>query len=498
MTRANGIVADGEIVFATRENGDALDREIAGGRARRIARGIVTTNTRSPLEQVTRRNWARLLAHYAPAATVVDRSFFEGGPAEDGTVVVDVGPKGPRRTRPITLPGLRIVTRNGPGPVRGDVPFTSGLHFSGQTRAYLDNLRPARARAGIRRTLTRPELEERLARMMVTNGADAVQALRDDARALAPDLDAGDAAEQLDAIIGTLFGTRDAPLRSRAAQAMRDGAGFDERRIDLLAMLQRALLAEPPAPDRPPHERDDARVFAFYEAYFSNYIEGTRFTVDEAAEIVFDGIVPPRRPHDAHDIQGTYELIYPPDADVRRPRSANELVELLRQRHRVLLAGRPEASPGSFQTQNNQAGGTTFVDWRLVRGTFAEAMRFYLGLPDGLARAIFMMFFIAEIHPFVDGNGRIARVFMNAELSAAGQQRIIIPTGFRQNYLNALSGLSHNERAEGFIRSLEFAHRYSVLVDWSSEKAARRVLEATGAFDDNATTARIRLPEPWD
>lgn len=498
MKGANGSLADGEIVFATRENSDALEREIARGRARRIARGLATTNTRAPLEQVTRRNWAKLAAYYAPAATVVDRSFFEGGPAEDGTIVLDVGPDGTRRTRPIELPGLRIVTRIGPGPVRGDAPFTSGLHFSGQARAYLDNLRPSRARAGVRRTLTQPELEERLARMMLTNGADAVQALRDDARALVPELDAEAAAEQLDEIIGSLFGTRDAPLRSRAGQAMRDGAAFDDRRIDLFALLQRALLANPPPPSRPPRETDDPQVFAFYEAYFSNYIEGTRFTVDEAAEIVFNGVVPSQRPKDAHDVQGTYDLIYPPEHDARRPRNANELVDLLQQRHRVLMAGRPEKSPGSFKAENNQAGGTNFVDWRLVRGTFAEGMRFYLGLPDGLARAIFVMFFVSEVHPFVDGNGRIARVFMNAELSAAGQQRIIIPTGFRQNYLNALSGLSHNEHAEGYIRALDFAHRYSTLVDWTSEAAARRVLEASGAFDDNAATARIRLPEPWD
>ena len=34
-----------------------------------------------------------------------------------------------------------------------------------------------------------------------------------------------------------------------------------------------------------------------------------------------------------------------------------------------------------------------------------------------------MMFLVAEVHPFADGNGRVARVMMNAELIAGGQQR---------------------------------------------------------------------------
>jgi hypothetical protein len=154
MPRPNGGLDSGELVFTTRENSDALQRSIERGEARRIARGVVTTNVRSPLEEVVHRNWARIAAHYAPGATVVDRTFFDGGPAGDGTVVLDVGPDGTRRTKPIELPGLRIVTRRGPGPVTGDVPFMDGLRFSGQVRAYLDNLRPARARGGARRTLT--------------------------------------------------------------------------------------------------------------------------------------------------------------------------------------------------------------------------------------------------------------------------------------------------------------------------------------------------------
>jgi hypothetical protein len=73
-----------------------------------------------------------------------------------------------------------------------------------------------------------------------------------------------------------------------------------------------------------------------------------------------------------------------------------------------------------------------------------------------------------------------------------------VPTGFRQNYLNALSGLTHNRHAAGLIRALDFAQRYSSLIDWSARRSAQRILEATGAFEENLDTARIRLPEPWD
>ncbi|HEX4345118.1 MAG TPA: Fic family protein [Solirubrobacteraceae bacterium] len=278
---------------------------------------------------------------------------------------------------------------------------------------------------------------------------------------------------------------------------MRAGFPFDDRRIELFSLLHRALLAQAPV-ERSARPSDDPAVFAFYEAYFSNYIEGTRFTVQEAADIVFHGIVPTQRPDDARDIQGTFQLIHPPATDASSPHTSDELIELLRLRHRIMLTGRPEVNPGEFKTENNQAGGTTFVDRKLVLGTLREGFRFYLGLPDGLTRAVFIMFLITEIHPFADGNGRIARVFMNAELTAAGQQRIVVPTGYRQNYLSALSGLSHNDRAAGLVRALDFAHRYSAMVDWSSRPHAQRMLEATGAFEENGDSARIRLPEPWD
>jgi Fic family protein len=32
-----------------------------------------------------------------------------------------------------------------------------------------------------------------------------------------------------------------------------------------------------------------------------------------------------------------------------------------------------------------------------------------------------MMFLVSEVHPFTDGNGRVGRVLMNAESTAAGE-----------------------------------------------------------------------------
>ena len=42
----------------------------------------------------------------------------------------------------------------------------------------------------------------------------------------------------------------------------------------------------------------------------------------------------------------------------------------------------------------------------------------YRTLDAPFRRAAFIHFLISEVHPFADGNGRMARVMMNAELVA--------------------------------------------------------------------------------
>lgn len=104
-----------------------------------------------------------------------------------------------------------------------------------------------------------------------------------------------------------------------------------------------------------------------------------------------------------------------------------------------------------------------------------------------------MMFLISEVHPFADGNGRTARVMMNAELVAGGEERIIIPTAYRSDYLGALKAISRNAYMAPLIRMLSYAQRYTHAIDWHDLAAARRALEKTGAFAEGED-AWLQLP----
>ena len=164
------------------------------------------------------------------------------------------------------------------------------------------------------------------------------------------------------------------------------------------------------------------------------------------------------------------------------------------------MEGRPDKGPGRFKADPNRAGSTTFVAPELVEGTLAKGFEIYRGLTGPLHRAIFMMFLVSEVHPFADGNGRAARIMMNAELVAAGENRIIVPTVNRNNYLMALKALSQNRVTGALVRVMDFAQRYTTAIDFSDLERARSILERTHAFADpneaDAAGIRLVLPTP--
>ncbi|HSS32195.1 MAG TPA: Fic family protein [Solirubrobacterales bacterium] len=483
-------------VFATSTaTSAAIRRAVATGDARKFAGRLYTWNVEDSLERIGLRNWQRIVAHHFPAAVVVDRSALEAKPAADGSLFLDAGPDYAGR-RPTRVPGLVLRPRRGPGPAPGDMPYM-GFFMSSRPRALLDNMRRSSARGGVARTLSRGEVEAELSRTAEQRGERALNELRDQAQDLAPKLGRRDEMEALDDLIGAVLGTRDHPLETDAARARRAGISFDRHRVELFSELQAALL-QAPLPSRP--ERPASfPALAFFEAYFSNWIEGTEFELDEAEEIVFARVLPEDRLEDAHDVLGTFDLVNDSQARRQLPEGPDSFLEMLRSHHARMLERRPQARPGAFKSRPNQAGGTTFVAPDLVIGTLVEGYRFYEPLPDGLGRAVFLMFLISEVHPFADGNGRVGRVFMNAALSAASEQRIVIPLSYRDNYLGGLRALSRSGDPRPLIRVLDYAQRYAARIDWSDQAIAERALAATNAFipPDVAEDLgkRLQLPE---
>ena len=481
-------------------SGTAISREVSravqAGKLRKIASRLYTRNLTDKPETVIRRNLWNIVAGYFPGALIADRTALENAPAEEGSVCLVA-----ERGNDVELPGLVLRPRRGKGPLPTDRPFIAGLFLSSTARAYLENMRASRARGGtVARTLPRRQIEERLDTLIRRSGEDAARRLRDEVRALAPALDLKDEALALDAIIGTLLGTREAELSAPTALARRKGRPYDPDRLALFQTLHAALRNHPPiARIAPVRGAEAAATLAFFEAYFSNFIEGTEFAVEEAADICFRGVIPNERPEDAHDVLGTWRIVSDAEEMRRTPQDRAALVRLLRARHAAIMERRPDKRPGEFKLAENRAGSIVFVAPDLVNGTLDQGFDLCRSLETPFQRAVFAMFLIAEVHPFADGNGRTARIMMNAELVAAGEERIVVPTVFRSHYLSALKALSQNGRAEPLIRMLDFAQKWTAAIDWRTVEETRRELDACNAFLDPAVAdeegKRLRMPE---
>jgi fido (protein-threonine AMPylation protein) len=347
-------------------------------------------------------------------------------------------------------------------------------------------------------TLPRAEVEAFVERRIRTAGERWANEVRDRAREIAPDLSLEEEAEELQRMIGAMLGTVRSTLSAPAAVARAAGAPYDADRLTRFDRLVEALR------DYPVQHREDRESsgdsfynLAFFDAYFSNYIEGTRFRVAEAREIVFEGKIPAQRPKDAHDVLGTYqvlssrhEMFVSASEWTERPQL---FLDILRERHRMMMEERPEVRPGEFKEVPNQAGDTLFVEPALVESTLAQGLGRLALLDRAFQRAVFMMFLVSEVHPFGDGNGRLARAMMNAELVSQGERRILIPTAYRIDYMGALRRLTRHDDPSALIRVLDRAQDFTHRIDFADYERARATLEGCGAFDEGEE-ARIRMP----
>ena len=472
-----------EIVMATSDKSLSQQRTsmIKKGLLRKIAPKIYTTNLEDEPDVIIRRNVFYIIGQLYPQAVISHRSAYELKPTADGDIYLTYS-----YSKNISLPGLKIHLMEGPKGTEHDMPFIENLYISSLERRTLENLQKGRARGNSSKCLPRTSIEEFLERMLQVNGESGLNAFRDKAKVVSKELDMKEEFETLNHIIGAILSTKPSGiLTSASAQARAQGEPYDSERIRLFGVLFEALHnSHLPLIDEPNVENAAFRNFAFFESYFSNYIEGTEFEIEDARTIIETGQPLPDRNADSHDVLGTFQLVASRREMRRTPSSSDELIELLQDRHRILMAARPDRNPGMFKMQNNHAGDTHFVDCTLVRGTLRKGYEFYQALEHPFAKALYMMFMISEVHPFNDGNGRISRIMMNSELVAADQSKIIIPTVFREDYLNALRRLTRKGDPSVVIRALSRVRQFSANITGDNFEVTRKYLESCNAFKD--------------
>ncbi|MBA7585494.1 hypothetical protein ES708_27478 [subsurface metagenome] len=102
------------------------------------------------------------------------------------------------------------------------------------------------------------------------------------------------------------------------------------------------------------------------------------------------------------------------------------------------------------------------------------------------------MFAISEIHPFLDGNGRIARVMMNAELVKERQSKIIIPTVYRDDYLLTLRRLTRQSDPDPYIRMMKRAYEFSKTIYEDDMNKMQQFLKECNAFLEH-TEGKLKI-----
>jgi hypothetical protein len=485
------------IIFASTVRTPEVRRAIKAGKLRKLASKLYTDDLTSSAEEIVRRNWLEIAAHFYPGALISHRSALEHKVSPGGKLHLTL----PNAVAPVRqLPGLEIRIWRGPAPHANDArtPLGDGkeLFISSQARAVLENLQISRAHGKDEPKILSPtELERWVDRYLRIFGVGWLDTLRQQAERLSTAFDWTREQQTLNQLVATIKGesstyrlTTDF-MRSRA-----HGKPYDPERMTRFGILHARLAAERFL-ELPRPQSNEFENRAFWEAYYSNFIEGTKFTVEEARVIVHDReaakALESKRPDDAHDILETYRLIIDPKISGEVPKNETHLLELLKRRHARMMASRLAIEPGVFKNTPNQFGSRLFVAPNLVSETLAHGWPASRELSSPTARALYALFLIAEVHPFNDGNGRISRLGMNAELEAAGQARLIIPTSLRSDYLTVLEALTSNDKPDPLI---SFAHKLiemNRLIPFDSFEHSFDYFKKTGALDEPSSGAGL-------
>jgi Fic family protein len=176
--------------------------------------------------------------------------------------------------------------------------------------------------------------------------------------------------------------------------------------------------------------------------YSSNALEGNSLTETETKIVIEDGMTiggKPVRDHlEALGHSEAYDLLF-------RLAKHQDIAEAnVKELHRLFYYRIDAKQAGKYRKQRVIITGTDFIPPAPDR--IPELMESYIaGLSEARAKLHPVEFAavihkeLVTIHPFIDGNGRAARLLMNLALLQAGYPVAIIPPVLRRDYLDTLN-----------------------------------------------------------
>ena len=469
-----------KLVFPSTNEALKASRLAAQGKLHRIRNGIyIDTSDKEEITKTLDSKWMDIACKIFDDPVAIARTAAELSPAKGELYLVSSKLRAPR-----TTPVGHLKFHISPGNTDSGVEQVSlEMRRSNPARYCLENLARSRGSIKSKKTLGSEWVELELIKHIRRGGEQAVNALRDEARNLASILELEAEFEKLNTLIAALLNTHPAEgiLRTRMGIANAKGEPFDQSRIDRFGELAKYLNSTELKENKYGYNKSGWRNITFFESYFSNFIEGTEFTIEEAEEIAFEKKVLYERHQDSHDILAHIEISGDMSEMHKVPSEPAELIDILKVRHEILLAARPDKRPGEFKLKPNRAGGAEFVLPELVEGTLVQGFDIYHSLPAGLRRAIFIHFMVSEVHPFDDGNGRLSRIMMNSELVSQDEYKLIIPIVQRDSYLNGLRSATREGRFRTMVKVLHLMQCYTASLDWNEYDEVKRTLQENAA-----------------
>lgn len=200
--------------------------------------------------------------------------------------------------------------------------------------------------------------------------------------------------------------------------------------------MERLNSVRPLSPDVLKKLHEEMRVL---HTYHSNAIEGNTLTLSETQLVLEEGITiggkTLREHFEATNNAKAFDLM----KNIAKKKKTIDHITI-QEIHEVVMAGILEEA-GKYRTRNVRIIGATKMppDWTKVNQLMDNLVKETAESKKHPVETVAILHYrFVEIHPFVDGNGRVARLITNLYLVARGYPPIVLKIEDRMKYYKVL------------------------------------------------------------